>query len=265
MPDSAPKRIALITGASSGIGRCFAERLARDGYDLVLVARDAARLAELAANLRENTGVGVEVMAADLTVPDERGRVEARAAGVPPIALLVNNAGMGTSGRFEALDIDVEEREIELNVIALVRLTHAVLPGMIARKRGAIINVSSVAAFQPGPYNATYNASKAFVSSFTEAIHEEVRGTSVRVQTLCPGFTRTEFQDRAGIDESKVPAAAWMEPEEVVEGSLRALRRGDAVYVPGIHNRALAATTSTMPRAMVRRIAGAVGRRVNDG
>src|SRR5919109_1270658 len=145
--------------------------------------------------------------------------VEEHIAGEEALELLVNNAGFGTTGPFARLDPDQEEAEIRLNVLALVRLTRAALPGMIARGRGAIINVSSLAAFAPGPYDATYGATKAFVNSFTEALHEELRGTGVRVQALCPGFIHTELQQRAGIDTSRLPAWVWMTPEAVVEAS----------------------------------------------
>ena len=157
---------------------------------------------------------------ADLTQSMALRTVEEHVAGDDALELLVNNAGFGTTGPFARLDPDQEEAEICLNVLALVRLTRAALPGMIARGRGAIINVSSLAAFVPGPYDATYGATKAFVNSFTEALHEELCGTGVYVQTLCPGFTYTEFQQRAGIDISKIPTCAWMTPEAVVEASL---------------------------------------------
>src|SRR5262249_10893759 len=147
----------------------------------------------------------------------------------PGLDLLVNNAGFGTTGTFVELDPEREEEEIRLNVIALSRLTRAALPALIARGRGAVINVSSMAAFQPAPHNATYGATKAFVNSFTESLYEEVRGTGVRLQALCPGFTRTEFQNRAGIDASGIPGFAWMSAEAVVDASMAALARGDAV------------------------------------
>ncbi len=214
------RRRALVTGASTGLGAVFATALARQQYDLTIVARSRERLEALAERLRHSDGIAVEVMVADLTQSMALRAVEERAAGDDALALLVNNAGFGTSGPFARLDPDQEEAEICLNVLALMRLTRAVLPGMIARGHGAIINVSSVAAFLPGPYDATYGATKAFVNSFTEALHEELHGTGVQVQTLCPGFTHTEFQQRAGIDVSKIPTFAWMTPEAVVEASL---------------------------------------------
>ncbi len=255
----AGKKRALVTGASAGIGQAFARRLARDGYDLILVARDQARLQELARELESGHGTMAEVLVADLTRPEPCKRVEQRIAEAH-LSLLVNNAGFGTVGPFYRLDPDREEEEIRLNVIALVRLARAALPGMLERNHGAIINVSSVAAFQPTPFNATYGATKAFVNSFTEALAEEIRGSQVRLQALCPGFTRTEFQKRAGIREVRVPSFAWMTPEEVVDASLAALQRGPLICVPGWSYKALTHVTAWAPRALVRRISGALGR-----
>jgi short-subunit dehydrogenase len=253
----------LVTGASSGIGAAFAERLARDEYDLILVARDLGRLEQLASMIRERYGVEAEALSADLSRHSELCIVENRVAGDPGLDVLVNNAGFGTAGAFSRLDPDREEDEIRLNVIAVVRLTRAALPGMIARRRGAVINVSSMAGFQPGPFNATYCATKAYVNSFTEALYEELRGTGVKVQALCPGFTRTEFQKRAGIETSHLPDFVWMSPESVVEASLASLGR-DVVLVPGYANRAVAAMATAMPRSLTRRLVGGVLRRTID-
>jgi short-subunit dehydrogenase len=255
-----PRRAALVTGASSGIGAAFAQALAREQYDLVLVARRADRLEELAKSLREARPVEVEVLPADLTDAAGIARVVARIEENPP-DLLVNNAGRGTFGSFADLDRERELDEIELNVSALVRLTHASLSGMLRRGHGAVINVSSMAGFQPMPFNATYGGTKAFVNSFTEALHEELRESGVRVQVLCPGFTRTEFQDTAGVEDSAVPGFAWMEAEEVVEASLRALERGDLVCVPGATNRVLAALQRTSPHLLTRRLMARLGSR----
>jgi uncharacterized protein len=255
------RRRAVVTGASSGIGAAFAARLGRDSYDLILVARNRARLEEQARHLRADHGVDVEVLTADLTDPTELGVVE-KVVEDAQLDLLVNNAGFGTAGAFAELDAAKEEEEIRLNVLALVRLTRMALPAMLARNRGAIINVSSMAGLQAAPYNATYGATKAFVNSFTEALSEEVRGTEVRVQALCPGFTRTEFQDRAGIDVSSIPSFAWMTAESVVDASLSALRRGDVVCIPGLGNRALATMTGAVPRSLARRVLGTAARRL---
>jgi short-subunit dehydrogenase len=257
-------RRAWITGASAGIGAAFARRLARDGWQLTLVARDRARLQSLAAELQAAHGVEVAVLAADLTDPTARARVERGLADDAGLELLINNAGFGTVGAFVNLDPEREEAEIELNIVALMRLTRAALPGMLRRGRGAVMNVSSLAAFQPAPHNATYGATKAFVNSFTEALHEELRGSGVHAMVLCPGFTRTEFQQRAEIDVSGIPAAAWMSAEAVVDAALRGLARGDTVCVPGTANWLVSNIVSALPRALVRRAVGVGAKRMFD-
>ena len=255
------RRRALVTGASAGIGAAFAAQLAREPYDLILVARAQDRLDALAAQLRADHQIEVEPLAADLTDVAQLRVVEEVVAGDDRLELLINNAGFGTFGPFAESDPNQEETEIRLNVLALVRLTRAALPGMLARGSGGIINVSSIAGMQAAPYNATYGATKAYVSSFTESLHEELRGSGVRVQALCPGFTRTEFQDRAGIDVSRVPAFAWMTPEAVAQASLAALRRGEIVCIPGVYNRVLATLTGAVPRSVSRRVAASLVRR----
>jgi uncharacterized protein len=265
MPKTQPitksNRRAWVTGASTGIGAAFARRLAKDHFDLALVARSRDRLTELAGELSAAHGVACEVMAADLTVAADLQRVADSAAADDALELLVNNAGFGTIGPFAELDMEREEEEIRLNVVALTRLTRAVLPGLVERGRGSIINVSSLAGFQPAPLNATYGATKAFVNSFTESLHEELRGSGVRVQALCPGFTRTEFQERAGIDTSRIPSFAWMSAAAVVDSSLAGLDRDDVLCVPGVGNRLLATAVSALPRGLVRRASGVAVRR----
>lgn len=253
---------ALVTGASAGIGRVFAQRLAQRGNDLVLVARDKARLEELAAELGRDSKVAVEVLPADLTVGEELAVVEARLVdSTKPIGLLVNNAGFGTFGKFAELPIEAEEREIRLNVVALVRLSHAALGLMVERGTGGVINVSSIAGYQPTPHNATYSATKAYVTSFTEAIHDELHGTGVNAMVLCPGFTRTEFAERAGADSDAVPGFMWDSAEQVVDTALGDFYRGRAVSVPTLKYKALAGLSSVMPHTVSRRIAGLVMRR----
>jgi short-subunit dehydrogenase len=254
-----PRRRALVTGASSGIGAAFATRLSREGADVTIVARSRQRLDALAERLRAG-GANVDVLVADLREATDVEAVAARVAAAPP-DILVNNAGFGTVGPFAELDPAREEEEIRVNIIALMHLTRAALPGMLARDSGAIVNVSSIAAYQPGPFNATYSATKAWVSSFTEAISEELRGTNVSIQALCPGFTRTEFQDRAGIDTASLPGMMWMSAEDVVEASLTALRRREVICVPGVGNRVAVTLTGIVPRALLRRVAGTLGRR----
>jgi uncharacterized protein len=250
---------ALVTGASSGIGKEIARRLAAEGTDLVLVARDTARLEALAADLRSAHGRQVEVLAADLSDAAQLAVVEARLAdGDRPIDLLVNNAGFGTYGPFAEMDVEGEQREIDLNIVALVRLTHAALGGMQARDRGAILNVSSVAGLQATPYNATYGATKAFVASFSEAVHEELRGTGVSLTAVLPGYTRTEFQARAGIEGRTIPGPLWQTPEQCVAEALAATRAGKAWVVTGVINKVVAAAAGTAPRSVTRRIASRV-------
>ncbi len=258
--DRAGQRWALVTGASSGIGRAYAEKLAARRYNLVIVARDAGRLAEVAERVRGTHNVECEVLPADLVDPVQRRGVEQRLAAAPAVDLLVNNAGFGTTGQFVDLDLDTEERQILLNQVALMRLTRAALPGMVERRRGAIVNVSSLAGFVPGASMATYCATKAFVTSFTEALHEELRGTGVRVQALCPGLTRTEFQHRAGVDASRAPGFLWMTAEDVVDESLRGLRRRKLVVVPGKLNRSAAALIRVSPHPAVRRVTAQLNR-----
>jgi short-subunit dehydrogenase len=253
--------LALVTGASAGIGQSFARLLARDGYDLVLVARDSMRLDVLAKQLEHEYGSQTEVLPADLTKADQLAVVEQRMGVNPPIDLLVNNAGFGTFGSFHELPLDAEDREVRLNVLALMRLTHAAAGPMVARGSGAILNVSSVAGSQPIPGNATYAATKAFVTSFSEALHEELRGTGVGVTVLCPGFTRTEFQERSGFEGGRVPVFMWQEPDDVATAALAALAKGRTVCVPGSLNKVANAFSNATPHAITRRLAGSVIRR----
>lgn len=256
-----PRRLAIVTGASAGIGAAFAERLARDAYDLVLVARRRERLDALAERLVRAHDRRVEVLVADLGSSAGVRAVEARIAAEPALALFVNNAGFGTSGPFADLDRDAEEEEVRLNVLALLRLTHAAVAAMKPRGHGSVINVSSLVGFQPSPFNATYAATKAFVNSFTQAVSEELRGSGVRLQLLCPGFTRTEFQEVAGVRTDNLPSFAWMSPEAVVEISLEALRKGELLVIPGGGNRVIGALVRVMPSAVARRVGAALLRR----
>jgi short-subunit dehydrogenase len=259
-------KTALVTGASSGIGDAIARELSAQGTDLVVVARDAGRLDALAKELRERDGISVDVLPADLADAAQLARVEARlASGDSPIELLVNNAGFGTSGQFAELPIDKEEREVRVNVIAPVRLTRAVLPGMLERERGAVMNVSSMASLQAVPRNATYAATKAFLTSFTESLHEELRGTGVTVTAVLPGFTRTEFQERAGLRDagtrSGLPSAAWQSAEQCAREAIAATARARAVYVTGALNRVVAVAAAPVRRAVKRRVVGEMSKR----
>lgn len=246
---------ALVTGASSGIGRAIASRIAVDGADLVLVARGQDRLEGLARELRDLHRVEVEVLAADLTVGAERQAVEARLAADPPVDLLVNNAGFGSYGAFADLDIDNEANEIELNVVALVRLTHAALPAMIGRGRGWIVNVSSIASLQAMPLHAVYGASKAFVTNFSESLHEEVRDKGVRVTAVLPGYTHTEFHIRAQLSTTnRIPDRLWQSADACAAEALAGARAGKALVVTGRVNQVVAVGSALVPRAAKRRL-----------
>jgi len=254
---STARPVALITGASAGIGTEFATRLAEQHYDLVLVARRRDRLAEIASKQRALHGIRVEVIDADLSPP---GTVDAIVAEVARLGItvdmLVNNAGFGTHGRFESLSPERERDEVAVNVASLVALTHAFLPAMLERGRGGVINVASTAAFQPVPYMAVYGATKAFVRSFSEALHEEVRGRGVRVLALCPGPTATEFFDRAvAIAPGPIRTA-----REVVTTALAAYDAGKPVAIDGPSNKIMIALSGLIPRTWSTRIAGRVMR-----
>jgi hypothetical protein len=246
-----------VTGGSGGIGEALARRLAAQGCHLVLVARTQPALEKLAGELSATCGIDVEVLPADLITEEGVAAVEARLAeeAGPPVDLLVNNAGYGSAGPFAELDPARVAGEVRLNVLALVRLTRAAVPGMVARGAGAVLNVSSVAGLQPIPNMATYAASKAFVTSFSESLHEELRGRGVTVTAVLPGFTRTGFQARAGV--SRLPTWAWMDAGRVADAALAATAAGRAVCIPGLAWKALAAVTGPLPRSLVRRVMGA--------
>jgi uncharacterized protein len=239
---------ALITGASSGIGAAFARRLAADGHGLVLVARDADRLQQLADQLSAQHGTIVEVIAADLADPVQLARVEARLSDPErPIDLLVNNAGFTLGRRFLRTTIDEQERLLDVLVRAVQRLTRAALPGMVDRGRGAVVNVSSVASYVS---QSTYGAAKAWVTSFSGALAAEMRGTGVRVMAVLPGYTRTEFQQRAGI-RTRGPGMLWLSADRVVDDALRDLRRGRVLSIPSKRYRVLATLSRMSPRWIV--------------
>ncbi len=202
--------VALVTGATAGIGAAFARRLAADGWDLVLVARDAARLHELAGRLRD-LGRDVEVLPVDLTTDEGTARIEWRLG--EGVDLLVNNAGIGVPGVFHEIDCDLEERQLRLNVRAVLRLTSAALPPMVERGQGAVVNVSSVLAYTPTGDAITYTASKAWVTAFSEGLHVHYADAGVRVLALHPGLTRTEFHARAGEDVEGVPERLWLDAD----------------------------------------------------
>ncbi|WP_327095115.1 SDR family oxidoreductase [Nocardia vinacea] len=247
----ATRPVALITGPTSGIGHGFAVRLATLGYDLVLVARDKDRLNALAAEFERKFATRSEVLVADLAQADDRDRVLARAAD--GIEFLVNNAGFGQSGEFWTQPPAEVQAQLDVNVTAVVQLTRAALPSMIAAAKGSIVNVASVAGLIPGR-GSTYSASKAYVVSFTEGLAGGLAGTGVRVQALCPGFVHTEFHERAGIEMSSLPKRLWLSVDQVVAGSLRDLEKDRVLSVPGVQYKVLTTAAGMIPRALAARL-----------
>jgi uncharacterized protein len=249
----------LITGASSGIGWELARLFAGDGSDLVLVARSEDRLRELAAGLEAEFGNRARVLAADLTRPGSAGEIaETLARQEVQVDVLVNNAGFGAHGKVAEIGVQRQVDVIEVNVAALTRLTALFLPGMLERRHGAVLNVASTAAFQPGPNQAVYCATKAYVLSFTEALAEETRGSGVRVSCLAPGATSTQFAAQAGMAGTRAFKLGVMGADPVARAGHDGLRQGKTLIIPGLHNRVMAFAVRLSPRALVTRIAGYV-------
>jgi hypothetical protein len=252
---------ALVTGASAGIGSAYARALAAQGTNLVVVARNVEKLEKLAQECRTDHNVEVELLPADLSDPRQVDRVASRLLDAPRIDLLVNNAGIGTFGVFHNHEAVAALREIDLNIRALVRLTHAGIATMTRHGAGTILNVSSLMALGPFPGSATYAASKAFVTSFSEALHEELRGTGVTVTVAMPGLVQTEFMDNADAHHlDGVAGFVKLKPESVAQASLRAARKGKAVSIPGAGYRIAAALVGGTPRAVLRRFNGVSAR-----
>ncbi|MCW2777027.1 MAG: short-chain dehydrogenase/reductase [Frankiales bacterium] len=241
---SASRPVALVTGATAGIGAEFVAQLAARGYDLVLVARDTGRLAEAARTLQAG-GTTVEVLPADLATDEGCARIEWRLG--EGVDLLVNNAGLGNPGAFHEVSRESEEHMLRVNVRAVLRLTHAALPSMVARGSGRVLNVSSVAGFAPGARGATYSASKAWVTNFSESLHLQYAPHGVTVTALCPGFTRTEFHSRAEMDVSGVPGPMWLSARRVVKDGLDDLHAGKPLSVPGVQYKAVVALSRVIP------------------
>jgi short-subunit dehydrogenase len=247
--------IALVTGPTSGIGRAFALQLAARGLDIVLVARDVARLEALADNLRARFAVSVEVLVADLTDRDDLARVEARLlAAERPIHTLVNNAGFGAGTVFEAATPEQLDRMIALHVTAVTRLTHAALPGMRARRSGLVLTVASVAGLLPAMSTPPYGATKAYQVALMEGLAGTLVGSGVSVVAVCPGLTRTDFHQRAGLDLSRLPSVVWLSPHRVVSDALRAAARGVVISIPTKRYRYAIRAASLIPRGTSARI-----------
>ena len=238
---------ALITGATSGIGLTFARTLARRGHDIVAVARDRDRLDIVATELR-GYGVEVELISADLTDREQLAVVEQRLRD-QPVEILVNNAGFGVMQQFAGGDLDAEQRMLDVLVTAVMRLTHAALPGMIEMGSGAILNVSSIAGWITG---GTYSASKAWVTVFSESLAIEIAGTGVHVTAVCPGFTHTEFHERASMEVDGIPEWMWLDSQAVVDRALIDVRRGRPVSVAGRQYKAMSIAVQYLPRPLVR-------------
>ncbi len=252
-----PRPVALITGPTAGLGAGYARRYARDGYNLVLVARTVERLDDLAAELRAAHGVDVEVLPADLAEATDRAKVVDRlAAGVQ---VLVNNAGFGTSGEFWTADPAQLQAQLDVNVTAVMHFTRAALPPMIAAGSGTVINIASVAGLLSGR-GSTYSASKAWVVSFTEGLANGLAGTGVSIHAVCPGFVHTEFHERAGIDMTSTPKFFWLNVDDVVAESVADVAKGKVISIPSLQYKVLTAVGRLAPRGLVRAVNNGIGR-----
>ncbi|MDF3291053.1 SDR family NAD(P)-dependent oxidoreductase [Streptomyces silvisoli] len=250
---------SLITGATAGVGAAFARRLADDGHDLVLVARDGKRLEDSAQELRKRHGVRVQVLVADLSTEEGVTAVESRLADrSEPVDVLVNNAGFGNREAFLNAPVAEELTMLKVHCEAVLRLTYAAAEAMRERGRGFVINVASVAAFLP---RGTYAASKAWVVRFTQGVARELAGSGVRLMALCPGFVRTEFHQRAGMDASGIPDWAWLDADKVVAAAIRDLAVGKVVSVPDVRYKAVVGLAKVVPSGVFARVSTKAGRR----
>ncbi|MFD7919028.1 SDR family NAD(P)-dependent oxidoreductase [Streptomyces sp. NPDC059740] len=250
---------ALITGATAGIGAAFARRLAGDGHNIVLVARDEGRLRDQAAELHDAHGVEVEVISADLATDEGIAAVEERLAERRhPVDLLVNNAGFGNKGEFLQVALEDELRMLKVHCEAVLRLTSAAVRGMRDRGRGGVVNVASVAAFVP---RGTYGASKAWVVQFTQGVAHDLAGSGVRLMALCPGFVRTEFHQRAGMGTDNIPGWMWLDAGKLVEAAMKDLARGRTVSIPDPRYKALMGVAKLAPRGLLGGATSRTGRK----
>jgi uncharacterized protein len=263
MPSDTTRPLAVVTGASAGIGKEFCYQLAARGYDLIVAARNAARLEHLREEIERRHGVAVEVFPADLTIDTDVSLLAERLTRSPDLSLLVNNAGFGAQGMLADASPALQEAMLRLHVIAPMRLTQAALPVLLKRGRGSVINVSSAASFIYAAGSVNYCASKAYLTTFSEGLAAELSGTGVRVQALCPGFTRSEFHQRMAVDVGDLPGWMWLTASSVVRDSLRSLeRRGRVVYVPGIRYKLMVLLLRFIPRAWLGGLTRLRGRQV---
>lgn len=257
------KQIALITGATSGIGEAFGRRFGAEGYDLIITGRRQEKINRLANKLARTYNAKVEVVIAELSDPSDVDALAQRITNTKDLDILVNNAGFGTTKYFHNEDLKGQQNMVQVHVLAPMKLAHSAIPSMIARGKGVIINVASLNAFDPLPTAATYGGTKAFLSTFSEAIHMELAGTGLKVQALCPGFTRTDFHERIGIDKSKqknVGIIRWMSPEKVVDISLKCLKKNQVICIPGLWNRILLfSLPRLLPRSLYYKIGSGLG------
>jgi len=251
LPPTTDTKTAVVTGASSGIGAAFARRLARDGFSLVLQGRRRELLESLCVELESAHGIKAEYVTAELSDPRQLLALEKKVAEITDLEVLVNNAGFGQVREFHREGIEGQERMVRVHLIATIRLTHAVISGMLRRGHGSIINVSSVAGYMVAPRSNVYAATKAFLNSFSESLHVELHGTGIRVQALCPGYTKTDFHPRLGLSTSRRLVFAFMPPERVVDASLRALSRHAVICVPGAGYKLAAAVGRFAPRRVM--------------
>lgn len=243
-------RTALITGATAGIGFEFADELASRGIDLVLVARDKARLDTISRELTDRYQVAVEILPADLAIREQLDLVANRASQ-QDIELVVNNAGFGLNESFFEDDVESEQYLLDVLVTAVMRITHAAMPGMIARDLGGVINVSSIAGWMT---SGTYSATKSWVTTFSESLAMQLRDSKVNVMAVCPGYTRTEFQDRAGMGTESIPDWMWLHAHQVVLDALKDFEKGKCISVPGMQYKFLSLIAQYLPRPIVRKL-----------